>query len=74
VSPHGRDAGAPEQKVARKSQLLMVIAAFRIIQNSSADNDAGAHAEERNKAGQYPEHCSLPWWFSFLQNVSMPRL
>ena len=40
-------------------QLLMMIAALRIIKDPSADNDRGTHAEERNKASQYPDHCSL---------------
>ena len=43
----------------------MMIAALWIIKDPSADNDRGTHAEERNKASQYPDHCSLPW-FLFL--------
>jgi hypothetical protein len=38
----------------------MMIAAVRIVKDAGAQNDRGAHAEERDKASQYPEHCKPP--------------
>src|SRR6516225_1253125 len=62
---NGCAAGAPENTPREATQLLVMIAALRIIKDPSADNDRGTHAEERNKASQYPDHCSLPWFFYF---------
>ena len=59
-------AGASQNtRSAKRLQLLMMIAALWIIKDPSTDNDRGTHAEERNKASQYSDHCSLPWFFCF---------
>jgi hypothetical protein len=47
----------------------MMIAALRIIKDPGAHNDRGTHAEESNKASQYPDHCTLPWFFYFSKHI-----
>ena len=47
-----------------------MIAALWIIKDPSADDDRGTHAEERNKASQHSDHCSLPWFFCFSMHDS----
>ena len=65
----------PRWRVSKHSQrerlqLPMMIAALWIIKDPSADNDRGTHAEERNKASQHSDHCSLPWFFCFSMHDS----
>jgi hypothetical protein len=64
------DPRAPRNaRSAKRLQLLVMIAALRIIKDAGARNDRGTHAEERNKPSQYPEHCNLPWFLFFSATI-----